>query len=95
MAKKRTPPASSSKSIRKTEAPKRVTAPAAAAVEATPVVVDVAPVVEVAPIVAEAAPVALDHWTIARRAYAKFAARGYVHGHHVQDWLEAEAELRA
>lgn len=31
---------------------------------------------------------------IARLAYAKFAARGYEHGHDVTDWLAAEAELR-
>ena len=32
---------------------------------------------------------------IARLAFAKFVARGYVHGHAVADWLSAEAELRA
>ncbi len=32
---------------------------------------------------------------IARLAFAKFVERGYVHGHHVQDWLAAEAELLA
>jgi len=32
---------------------------------------------------------------IARLAFAKFVARGYVHGHAVTDWLSAEAELRA
>ncbi|MBL9017306.1 MAG: DUF2934 domain-containing protein [Myxococcales bacterium] len=32
---------------------------------------------------------------VARRAYAKFLERGGEHGHDVQDWLEAEAELRA
>jgi hypothetical protein len=32
---------------------------------------------------------------IARRAFAKWAARGYTDGHHVEDWLAAEAELRA
>jgi hypothetical protein len=31
---------------------------------------------------------------IAVRAYELFARRGYVHGHHVDDWLAAERELR-
>ncbi|MBC8068526.1 MAG: DUF2934 domain-containing protein [Deltaproteobacteria bacterium] len=45
------------------------------------------------PKVVEAAPVGRD--VIARLAFAKFAARGYAHGHAVHDWLSAEAELRA
>jgi hypothetical protein len=32
---------------------------------------------------------------IAARAYERFAARGCEHGHDVEDWLAAEAELRA
>ena len=32
---------------------------------------------------------------IAMRAYEKWAKRGYMHGRDQQDWLEAEAELRA
>ena len=32
---------------------------------------------------------------IAMRAYDKWAKRGYNHGRDQQDWLEAEAELRA
>ena len=32
---------------------------------------------------------------VARRAYEKFAARGYEHGLHERDWLDAEDELRA
>jgi hypothetical protein len=32
---------------------------------------------------------------IAQLAYARFVARGYVHGHAREDWLSAEAELRA
>ena len=32
---------------------------------------------------------------IAGRAYALFEARGCVHGHDVEDWLAAEAELLA
>ena len=32
---------------------------------------------------------------VARLAFGKFVARGYLHGHAVQDWLAAEAELRA
>ena len=30
---------------------------------------------------------------IAQRAYELFTARGYQHGHDVEDWLRAEAEL--
>ena len=30
---------------------------------------------------------------IAQRAYDLFTARGYQHGHDVEDWLRAEAEL--
>jgi hypothetical protein len=32
---------------------------------------------------------------IARRAYVLFEARGYAHGHHLEDWARAEQELRA
>ena len=32
---------------------------------------------------------------VARRAYALFLARGCEHGHDVNDWLQAERELRA
>jgi hypothetical protein len=32
---------------------------------------------------------------IAKRAYDLFVARGCTHGHDVEDWLCAEAELRA
>ena len=35
------------------------------------------------------------HDQIAMRAYEKWAKRGYSHGRDQQDWLEAEAELRA
>jgi hypothetical protein len=31
---------------------------------------------------------------IARRSYELYLARGSVDGHHVEDWLAAEAELR-
>lgn len=41
----------------------------------------------------EAAPIAREE--IARLAFAKFVARGYTHGQAVNDWLSAEAELRA
>lgn len=34
-----------------------------------------------------------DHAEIARLAFAKFTARGYVHGSQMEDWLAAEAEL--
>lgn len=32
---------------------------------------------------------------IAREAYARFCARGQVHGHDVDDWIESERDLRA
>jgi hypothetical protein len=32
---------------------------------------------------------------IARRAYEKFAARGYAHGSDQEDWTQAESELAA
>jgi hypothetical protein len=35
------------------------------------------------------------HEVIAQRAFEKFATRGYVHGFAVQDWLDAEDELKA
>jgi hypothetical protein len=31
---------------------------------------------------------------IARRAYDLFLSRGGEHGHHVEDWLQAERELK-
>lgn len=31
---------------------------------------------------------------VAERAFARFCARGHEHGHDVEDWLAAEAELR-
>ena len=31
---------------------------------------------------------------IARRAYDLYVARGCKHGHHLDDWLQAERELR-
>jgi hypothetical protein len=34
------------------------------------------------------------HEQIARRAYEIFLARGGQHGHHEQDWFQAERELR-
>ncbi|HEY4059136.1 MAG TPA: DUF2934 domain-containing protein [Kofleriaceae bacterium] len=40
-------------------------------------------------------PMAIERTEIARLAYAKFVARGYMHGHAVADWLSAESELRA
>lgn len=33
--------------------------------------------------------------TVARRAYERFEARGREHGHHIEDWLNAESEFRA
>jgi hypothetical protein len=32
---------------------------------------------------------------VAARAYERFAARGYVHGHALEDWVVAERELGA
>jgi hypothetical protein len=80
--KKKKVPAASQLTARKTEAPMLVTRP-----------LEAPKVVEAVPMVAEAAPIGRDE--IARLAFAKFAARGYVHGHAVHDWLSAEAELRA
>lgn len=37
----------------------------------------------------------LTHDRIAVRAYERFAARGYQNGHDLDDWLWAEATLRA
>jgi len=34
-----------------------------------------------------------DTENIARRAYERFEMRGGEHGHHEEDWLEAEREL--
>jgi len=39
--------------------------------------------------------VVLSQEAIARRAYRKWQARGCPSGTHLQDWLEAEAELKA
>jgi hypothetical protein len=39
--------------------------------------------------------VELAHDDIAHLAYARFLARGGVHGFHVEDWFAAEAALRA
>jgi hypothetical protein len=38
--------------------------------------------------------VTLTHDQIAKRAYEKWIKKGRPHGTNVQDWLEAEAELR-
>jgi hypothetical protein len=37
----------------------------------------------------------IPHDRIAKRAYEKWCQHGCPHGTHQQDWLEAEAELRA
>lgn len=95
MAKKKKVPSSSQLTARKTEAPMLVTRPAE-----EPKVVATRPVEE--PKVAATRPLeelketpAIGRDEIARLAFAKFAARGYGHGHAVTDWLAAEAELRA
>jgi hypothetical protein len=36
----------------------------------------------------------IPHDKIAMRAYEKWCRRGRTHGHHQQDWLEAEQEIR-
>jgi Protein of unknown function (DUF2934) len=82
MAKKKKVPTASQLTARKTEAPMLVTRP-----------LEEPKVVEAAPMLVEPAPIGRDE--IARLAFAKFAARGYAHGHAVHDWLSAEAELRA
>ena len=35
----------------------------------------------------------LSREAIAQRAYGLFQQRGYEHGHDLEDWLQAEAEL--
>jgi len=42
-----------------------------------------------------AQPVKIPHEKIAMRAYEKWCKRGMNHGSDQQDWMEAEAELRA
>ena len=37
---------------------------------------------------------ALPYDAVAERAFVRFCARGGEHGHDVEDWLAAEAELR-
>jgi hypothetical protein len=36
----------------------------------------------------------IPHEKIAMRAYEKWCRRGRTHGHDMQDWIEAEQELR-
>ena len=36
----------------------------------------------------------ISHEQIAQLAHRFFAERGHVHGHHEEDWLRAERELR-
>ena len=40
-------------------------------------------------------PESLPHDEVARRAYEKYAARGFTHGQDGDDWLQAEKELEA
>lgn len=35
-----------------------------------------------------------DESDIARRAYRRYEERGFEHGHDVEDWLEAERDVR-
>ncbi len=62
---------------------------AAAAPARSPVVVEAGPSVSVA------RDVTIDRDVIARLAFSKFLARGCAHGYALEDWLAAEAELRA
>lgn len=54
---------------------------------------DRAPVAAMVPMVKM--PVAVTHEAIAKRAYELWCDKGYPHGTHEQNWLEAEAQLRA
>jgi hypothetical protein len=47
-----------------------------------------------APKMVRAADVVLDHEAIAKRAYDRYLARGASHGQDLEDWLDAERELR-
>ena len=44
---------------------------------------------------AQPSPVKVPHEKVAMRAYEKWCQRGRPQGTHVQDWLEAEAALKA
>ena len=44
---------------------------------------------------ADAATLLPTHEEIAVRSYELFLARGGIHGHDVEDWLQAESELSA
>lgn len=90
MSKKRKTPAKNTLTTRKTTAPMIVRAPTQEATAVTaPVVVETPASVSVAP------EVTLDREVVARLAFSKFVGRGCVHGYALEDWLAAEAELRA
>jgi hypothetical protein len=79
MATKKTPVSSTRKTTKpKVEAPMIVKAESPAA----------------RPAVKRAAKPEPTHGQIAQRAFELFAGRGYAHGQHIQDWLQAERELR-
>lgn len=40
-------------------------------------------------------PQPLSHAEVAQRAYELFCKRGYVHGYDVEDWIQAERDIRA
>ena len=42
-----------------------------------------------------AQPAAVTNGDVARRAYDLYLGRGCEHGHDVEDWLQAERELRS
>jgi hypothetical protein len=88
MAKKKKNASTTSKlSTRETQAPMVLSRPVEEPITMAPATSEAIEVVEAA--------VAIDRAQIAELAFAKFVARGYVPGHHVADWLAAEAELRA
>ena len=75
----------------KAAAPKAGAAPKAKAAAKS---AEAAGVPEAAAAVAKVAPWPT-HQQIAELAHKYFAERGWKHGHHEQDWLRAERELRA
>jgi DUF2934 family protein len=90
---------SNKSSSKKSEAPPPAATPIAnvtPAAQATPAKNE-APVAQAAPAVQAAAAPARSRPTeeqISRRAYELFLARGGEHGHHDEDWSQAERELQ-
>ncbi|WNG19548.1 DUF2934 domain-containing protein [Cystobacter fuscus] len=90
---------SNKSSSKKPEAPPPAATPitnVAPAVQAVPAKKET-PVVQAAPVVQTAAAPARSRPSaeqISRRAYELFLARGGEHGHHDEDWIQAERELQ-